>query len=69
MALPYPWWRELVESFMMKMGEPGTSPHTWRYASWTSVWMPFPPPPLDTLMMMGKPMAAAQTGPDNVDGV
>ena len=50
-------------------GGAGHLPHTWRYASWTSVRMPFPPPLSDTLMMMGKPMAAAQTGPDNVDGV
>ena len=54
---------------MMKMGEPGTSPHTWQYTSWTSVQMSFPSSHSDALMMMGKPMAAAQTGPDGVDGV
>jgi hypothetical protein len=42
---------EFVDSFMMKTGDPGTSPHTCWYASCTSlpletIHMPSPPPHL-----------------------
>mmetsp|Transcript_75 Transcript_75/g.163 ORF Transcript_75/g.163 Transcript_75/m.163 type:complete len:213 (-) Transcript_75:438-1076(-) len=49
------------ESFMMKIGEPGTSPLTCLYLSSTSsmeltILMPLPPPPSDALIMTGKPI-------------